>query len=480
VFFAGFTHGNFETSDEWTVFEATASLWQSGVPAVNPAPYTHRGLDGHLYSQYMLGQSVLAMPFFAVGRLTRHTLPKTWLVAVGGAPTLTHGRSVAGGHPEITAVTFFAPTMVAMLISICFLLQRELDVSRETALLVSVLVGTTSYVAMHAVYFLRHSTTTVFLMAAIVAFQRHRSSGDRTSLFVGASMAAAIPLVRLPDAILGLPLACFVVWIIFEAYQRDGAAAIRRAVPSLAIPGLTALGLYVASNWLRWGSVFDSPILSFSSAFDLPMLHGLAGFLFSPGVSVFLYSPLLLLFPWSAVALARRDRAIFALCLGISLSLLLFFSKWHYWAGLPVAPGPRYLFAIGPLLLISLGPWLDEARSRWPWRAVAGLAVLGAVVQLALLLARWESVQRMLGSAETASTAAPWDWLFDPARSPILVAFRAVSKGDVNNFIFQFSQGWVGFEPRPEFSFVLSCAWLSALAIAVRGLLRSLNESRSD
>jgi hypothetical protein len=477
VLFAGFTHGHFKTSDEWTVFEATASLWHAGVPAVNPAPFTHRGPDGYLYSQYGLGQSVLALPYFGIGRLARNTLPDSWQAIVAGVPALTAGRSVAGGHPEITAVTFFAPTMVALLVSLCFLQQRQLGVSRENALLVSMLIGTTSYVAMHAVYFLRHSTTTALLMAALLAFQRYRESGSSWSLFAGASMAAAIPLVRLPDAILGLPLACFVAWMLYEGFRRDGLAAIRRAAPALAVPGLAALALYVASNRLRWGTWLESPILSFSSGFDHPILDGLCGFLFSPGASIFVYSPLLLLVPWSAFAFARRDRALFAVCLGTSIWLLLFYSKWHYWAGLPTAPGPRYLFAVAPLLLISLGPWLDEARGRWPWRAVAGLAVAGAIVQGVLLLAGWREVQLVL---DVANTEPPWDWLFVTGKSPIVGAFRAVSMGWLDSLLWHFSRGWEGVAPRPGLSIGLVTVWLVTLATVGRGLFRAMHAGRKD
>jgi hypothetical protein len=477
VFFAGLTHGHFKTSDEWIVYEATASLWDTGRPSVHSRPFAHRGADGRVYSQYMLGQSLLAMPFFLIGRVAGNTLPTSWRTVLAGPIMLTHstqatrGRSLAGGRPEITAVTLFAPVVIALLISICFLQQRQLGVSMKNAVLVSVLIGTTSYVAMHAVYFLRHGTTTALFMGALLAFQRHRVCGSAWSLFAGALMASLIPLIRLPDAILALPLVFFVAWMLFERFRREGMAAIRRATPALAVPLLLAVGFYVASNQVRWGTWFESPILAYSAAFDFPLLKGLRGFLLSPGVSVFLYSPLLLLLPWSGFALARRDRAFFALCLGTSLWLLLFYSKWDYWPGLPTAPGPRYLFAVAPLLLISLGPWLDDARGRVPWRALSGLAVVGAIVQAGLLLAEWRAVLAVLGVADEP---APWNWVFVPEKSPILGAYQVVSKGDLNTLIWRIGQGWPGFEPHPGLAIALTILWLIVLAASIGGLVRSM------
>ncbi|HIF94040.1 MAG TPA: hypothetical protein EYQ60_13130 [Myxococcales bacterium] len=60
--------------------------------------------------------------------------------------------------------------------------------------MVSSLIGATTYVAMHSVYFLRHRTTTVLLRGALLAFQRYRKNDSRWSLLIGAVAAILIPL----------------------------------------------------------------------------------------------------------------------------------------------------------------------------------------------------------------------------------------------------------------------------------------------
>ncbi|HKJ23357.1 MAG TPA: hypothetical protein VKB65_00945, partial [Myxococcota bacterium] len=46
VFYAGFASGVFKSSDEYTVFETTASIWDRGTLEVGPAPYTEIAADG--------------------------------------------------------------------------------------------------------------------------------------------------------------------------------------------------------------------------------------------------------------------------------------------------------------------------------------------------------------------------------------------------------------------------------------------------
>lgn len=64
-----------------------------------------------------------------------------------------------------------------------------------------------------------------------------------------------------------------------------------------AAPSLVLVGW---SNYARTGSILHS---GYEHGFTAPILHDLYGFLFSPGKSVFLFSPLLLLYPFAALTL---------------------------------------------------------------------------------------------------------------------------------------------------------------------------------
>jgi len=104
------------------------------------------------------------------------------------------------------------------------------------------------------------------------------------------------------------------------------------------------------------------------------------GFLFSPGKSIFLFAPPVLLALWGLPALWRRDRGL-ATIAAISLPLALgFYARYTQWEG-GYCFGPRYLVPALLLLSLALGPVLAEAGPST--RAVATfLFVTGVAVQM--------------------------------------------------------------------------------------------------
>jgi hypothetical protein len=478
VFYAGFAGGGFKSSDEYTVYETTASIWDRGTLEVGPAPYTAIAPDGRRYSQYALGQSVLALPFFGAGRVASNVLPEPLARALAGPRVPPKGPPRRSGRLEMAAVALFAPLATALLVALFFCLERRLGASPRSALAASGMLALCTYVAMHAKYFLRHTTTTALLLAALLAFLRWRDTGRAAALAAGSALASAIVLVRLPDAILGLPLGLWLAWLLAERARRDGVAAVARQLPALAGPLVVAAGLHLWGNHARWGTWIDTPILTQSNLFTTPLLHGLHGLLLSPGVSVFAYSPLLLLAPWALRALARRDRALAGFALGASLLLLVLYAKFYYWPGLPTCPGPRYLFAAVPLLLLGLGPWLDAARGRRAVIApVATLALLGFVVALGLLLADWLAITRVY---RYRMLQVPWDHLFVLAKSPILGAWHVVGMGEVDAWLWRLGEGWAGQEARPGVAALLAALWLAALGLAGGWLWRAARSAPAD
>ena len=109
-----------------------------------------------------------------------------------------------------------------------------------------------------------------------------------------------------------------------------------------------------------------------------PLRVGLAGLLVSPGSSIFVYSPPLLLLPWTLPGFWRAHRAECACVLAVCASLLLLAAPFQLWHGLWSCPGPRMVFAATPLLMLPLGPWLDARRSRRALVVTGLLGLLGA------------------------------------------------------------------------------------------------------
>jgi len=91
----------------------------------------------------------------------------------------------------------------------------------------------------------------------------------------------------------------------------------------------------------------------------MPLLRGLFSLLLSPGKSLFVYSPLLLLALPGTLLLLRRRGCEAILLLALAAGNVALFACWYDW-GVGVSWGPRFLVPLVPLLLVVQMPWLEE------------------------------------------------------------------------------------------------------------------------
>jgi hypothetical protein len=239
------------------------------------------------------------------------------------------------------------------------------------------------------------------------------------------------------------------------------------------LPALGAVALHAMHNSALWGGWFESPMVAQRHGFTTPLHVGLAGFLLSPGVSLFLYSPPLLLVGLMLPSFWRERRAECVTALAASLSLLVFCAGFSHWHGLWSAPGPRYLFVLTPLLLLPLGRWLDAHAGRRARQALWALGAAGLAVQLVLLLSRWSAVIRAMGYVEAAQRD-DLSFLWEPGRSPLAGSVRALGEGQVDAWWFGLVTGFDGAAAAPGAAALLLGVWASVAAFVWLRLRRQL------
>jgi hypothetical protein len=468
-----FDHCHFSASDETGVFDPALSLYTRGTLAVEPGMHIFPGRDGRSYSHFAIGQTVLALPFIALADAFERAIgPERARAAIGRDDD---GYIDTRESPAIFFVSAYAPIASGALLAVFFLFELGLGASRRSAALATALLGASTYVAAQSVYFLQHTSEAIAILAGFAALHAWRRTGHVPCLAAGVLASASALLIRVPAAVAGPALAGYLAWTL-AARARESRLAAARVAAAIALPSAAVAAVYIASNFAKWGTWLTSPMTAQSFLLHGSLWSGVAGLLFSPGAGLFAYSPLLILLPlwWPGFWRAHRAEALTALALAASFLLLC--GRFVFWHGLWSAPGPRYLFALVPLLLLPLGPWLDTPRPRWQRGLTAALAILGGAIQLALVCAHWRKTVERMGYERELGAASP-AFLFDPLRAPIAGHMRSLFAGELDVYWWTLWTGVPGRAPARGLAIALAIAWALALAYCARRLRASLATS---
>ena len=462
LWLALFTRGHLSGSDERNVYETTRALAVEGTLAIPPVPNARRGADGRYYSLYSIGPAVLGVPFYVAGQAADALLPESATRALAGE-RIRAGVQAWSGDTPIFFVMLCGPVFAGLVVALFLAIQRELGVSPRNALLTSLLLGATTHTALLSSYLLRHMFEGAAVLAGFLLLLRWKSDPRRALLFWGTFCASLTLLARLPSALAAVG---FAVWVAPTLLARLRAlpSPTERARELLAVAGPAAIVLaaHVLSNWVRWERWLTSPMTDEQSRFPYEFWYAAWGFLLSPGFSLFAYSPLLLLLPWTLPGFFRSRRDEARMIVVVFVSFVLVFSFYDGWTGLWAAPGPRYLFVPMVLLMLPLGPWLDHTHQRAARAALWGLAALGLLVQIALLATHMGEVGTEHGWIDFEPQ---WGFLFLPnGSSPIPAAVTALFSGaHLDSFLIRLARGWPGHLPAPGTAAAVLAVWLAAL-----------------
>ena len=469
LFYALFTQGHFQGTDEVSVYETTRSLYELGSLAVAQHQGAYKGRDGRLYSIFSVGQSLLALPFYGIGAGLRDVLPADVASAMAG-PKMRVATTTWGGTVEIFTTILYAPFASAVLVALFHLFERRLGVSRRNAVLATLILGTCTYVAMMSIYFLQHTTEAIAILGALLAFLHWKETGSLRALAWGSALASSTVLIRVPSSVAGLGLAVYLLHTLALRWRQPG-FSLAGSVFAIATPAALVFLVHAAVNYAKWGAFVLSPMLGQYTHLKNPIWVGVYGFLFSSGSSVFSYTPLLLMTPWFLRVWVRRWRWEAITALVICLTFLLFCSSYDLWTGLYSCPGPRYQFIWTPLLLLSLGPWLDS-RPALPARVAAALlAVAGCAVQLVLMTASWPTV---IAKGNYLHYEPKKGFLYVAGDGPIPQSALRVFDGDFGNWLVALARGWEGEPAHPVAALVIAALLLAALAVCALALRNAL------
>jgi len=363
--------GRVHVIDEISAVMQAESLVTRGSTAIPQAVgsgiyYGKKDLHGQARSPYPPGHPLAIAPWYWLGQ---------HLVApLARAPQGTFDLLMS------MVCTWSSATFAAAAVAFAFLLAFALGAEVREALIVAAVLGLASPLFVYSGWLFSEPLTAALWMAAALALFGIRQDEEiswQRALIAGVLLGASLH-VRPTNLIAA---AIFLAGMLIRGRRRDW----RPVLITAAVVGLAGLA-YLARNASLYGNALDFgyPTLAEGgrelNTFHTPLLVGLTGFLVSPGKSIFLFFPAVLLAIGGVFKLWRRDRGLAIVCGATPLVYMLFYARYTQWEGI-YCYGPRYL--VPPLALLGVAVTMQFVeRRQWLPEVLGLLLVAGVMVQL--------------------------------------------------------------------------------------------------
>lgn len=353
-FFSAYTFSigtPFYSSDGQVMYETARAIALQHTLAIPPSdlPQTIVGRDGHTYSKYDPSLPLLSAPIIlAADELGKATQSNRYALAA------------------IAVQLIPAAAMSTALATLFHIASRLYAFPR--ALLVTFIGGFCTLAWPYARLYFAEAVLTGCLTLAIAPLCDKISTRN----VILSSCAIGLAILTRASAIIYLPALVYLIW------QNTPPSPSRRRLhlglfgfgPLFGIIGLALHNYLRFHNFMTTGYEGES--------FHLLPLKGIVGLLFSPGKSVFLYSPPLILSLILWPKLRRHNPALAWTLILMAGTALIFYGAWWAWHGGWVW-GPRFLVPLVPLWCLPLGT--IPLRRNWASLTLV-VCVLGVIVQI--------------------------------------------------------------------------------------------------
>ncbi len=357
--------GRLYVVDEIMIYDTTLSLVEEGDVSLHyPVHMSVQTPSGDRVSPFPPGQSLLAVPFYLLAKSAAFAFD------IGPKAFPVFSRAIV-----ITLNLFF----YAFGLVLTSRLSMHWGASRRQAFIIALTLGLGTFWWVYSQTLYRQlpaAVLTLYIIERLFVFKPTDSLW--ASFRIGAAFALLL-LFRL-DAVLLAPII-----LLASLWQSDaqcpqipGFSRIYKHGVVLFAWGIAGGGALLLFNLFRSGSAFDFSTLGIG--FSYPVRLSFPMYLFSKRLSLFLYSPPLLLVPFAWHALWRRNRRDAILILLFTLLYLYLYCRYDNWTG-GDSWGPRFTLIQTPVWIALLGAWLSGG-SRWKEFSIIGVTSIGIPIQL--------------------------------------------------------------------------------------------------
>ncbi len=316
------------------------------IQVVDPIYHTNQP-----HAAYAIGMSLLMAPLVALGAVLLHD-PRAMVTLL---------------EPAVTAGTVVALNLL--------LVELGCSWRRSLAIAVGYAFGTLAW--HYSGLLFSEPVIGLCLVVAVLGMLVYRRGGGLVWLVIAGGAAGLAVLVRW-DSVLTVagPIGLYALWAVSRSVEQLLSRIVRLAL--FLVPTAVATGVDLTYDVLRFGRPLGGAYAVDPIGFSTPLLKGIYGLLLSPGVGLFVYTPVLIMsivaFPW----FLKLWKVEAALLLALLTVRVVFFARYWAWDG-GATWGPRFLMPLIPLMLVPLAFLPHDRRLEM---VTIALAAVGVAVQL--------------------------------------------------------------------------------------------------
>tara|TARA_B110000438_G_C15812926_1_gene650539 strand:- start:860 stop:2422 length:1563 start_codon:yes stop_codon:yes gene_type:complete len=336
-------------------------------------------LNELLCSTVSIGSSLVQVPFLFANHNFHLITQDTVLFSVEdfGDGHYTYWRNSIS--PDFTFLELlFGPTLLAFGVGVFFLILRTYGLSFSSSIIVTLLFAFSTTVWSYSQTSLNVVPASLFILLGFYFFRKWINQSHKLNLLMSSASLGFGFLIR-PDTILFIiPLFFYFIFILFRKSNK-----IKNAI-SFILPLSSSYVIHLFIDKIRFGPV-SSTYVPTPDLVNSSFLSNVFGMLFSPGVGMLIFSPILFTCFFSFVHFFQKHKAECILFITIIISFLILYGQSLAWHGLN-SWGERYLFVLTPFFLIPLGFSLEKITNKSFKILLIVLGSLGLFFNISYLL----------------------------------------------------------------------------------------------
>ena len=276
---------------------------------------------------------------------------------------------------------FYGPIFSAFAVSLFFLICRTFDYNNKISLSLALIFALSTTVWAYSQTSLNIMPVTSFVLLSYLLFRKFEKTNRIKFLIFSGVIAGFGFLVRLDMILFIIPV--FVYLLIFTIKRKFQVKHFFSYV-SVVFPFYI---IHQEIHRINYKTNTTAQLEGVSSTMSLVRhvnLEWVYGLLFSPGVGLFVFSPILLTAFVSFCDFYNKNKSSTILFISIAFTYIIYYGSFLHWHGL-VSWGSRYLVEIMPFLLIPLGASFQKRRSSVFKIFIILLLIMGFVANLSFI-----------------------------------------------------------------------------------------------